>query len=47
MTDESDKPAMQPYLFTFRARTRIVAGKGSIAELGEVARELEQTSGDS
>ena len=45
MTDESDKPAMQPYLFTFRARTRIVAGKGSIAELGEVApRTWRQTS---
>ena len=40
MTHESEKPAVQPSSFTFRANTRLVVGEGSVAELGEVAQEL-------
>ena len=40
MTHESEKPAVQPSSFTFRANTRLVVGEGSVAELGEVAQEI-------
>ena len=40
MTHESEKPAVQPSSFTFRANTRLVVGEGRVAELGNVAREL-------
>ncbi len=40
MIHESEKPAVQPSSFTFRANTRLVVGEGSVAELGEVAQEL-------
>ena len=40
MTHESEKPAVQPSSFTFRANTRLVVGEGSVAELGDVAQEL-------
>ena len=40
MTHESEKPAVQPSLFAFRANTRLVVGEGSIAKLGAVAKEL-------
>ena len=40
MTHESEKPAVQPSSFTFRANTRLVIGEGSVAELGEVAQEI-------
>jgi len=40
MTHESEKPAVQPSLFAFRANTRLLVGEGSIAKLGAVAKEL-------
>jgi len=40
MTHESEKPAVQPSLFTFRATTRLLVGEGSISKLGAVAKEL-------
>ena len=40
MTHESEKPAVQPSSFTFRANTRLVVGEGRVAELGNVAQEL-------
>ena len=40
MTHESEKPAVQPSLFAFRANTRLLVGEGSIAKLGAVAKDL-------
>ena len=40
MTHESEKPAVQPSLFAFRANTRLLVGEGCIAKLGAVAKDL-------
>jgi alcohol dehydrogenase len=40
MTQESEEPAVQPSLLSFRANTRLLIGEGSISQLGATAQEL-------
>ena len=40
MTQESEEPAVQPLLLSFRANTRLLIGEGSISQLGATAQEL-------
>ena len=40
MTQESEEPAVQPSLLSFRANTRLLIGEGGISQLGATAQEL-------